>query len=201
MKIQSLPFVFWAAKSIFASASGADEAVIDRVLRDSNDAAAGKWSSLTENLGFSRILSDSKFDKVAEQVIDRTLSSTTPVASSSSCSFMPASQNDYYPEYAIAWRYLGISVDCNYQGNGHRSLQNNNGNMCARVLLYAVVRDISIHRQCCAILPSTHYHCTTLSTIVRGCQSWWESRTWSILLLWSYQWFMEPVCWKVHSRR
>jgi hypothetical protein len=142
MKIHILSFFLWVARLACSSASGADETLIDRVLRDSNDPSAGQWSSLTANLDFSRILTDKKYDKVADQVIDRTLSSTTPVASSSSCSFAPASENDYYPEYAIAWRYLGISVDCNYQGNGHRSLQNNNGNMCARVLLYAVVSAI-----------------------------------------------------------
>ena len=138
MKIHALSFLIWSLRSAFSAATDADEALIGRVLKDSNDKAAGLWSSLTPNLDFARILGDSKYDKVTEQILDRTLSSTTPVASSSSCSFLPNSENDYYPEYAIAWRYLGISVDCNYQGNGHRSLQNN-GNMCARVLLYAVV--------------------------------------------------------------
>ena len=139
MKLHSLSLLIWSLRSILSAASGQDETLIDRVLRDSNDKAAGLWSSLTPNLDFSRILGDSKYDKVTDQILDRALSATTPVASSSSCSFLPNSQNDYYPEYAIAWRYLGISVDCNYKGNNKRTLQNTGNNMCPRVLLYAVV--------------------------------------------------------------
>jgi hypothetical protein len=137
MKVHTISFLVWSLRSILSAASGADETLIGRILKDSNDQSAGQWSSLTPNLDFARILGDSKYDKVTEQILRTLSSSTEPVASSSSCSFLPST--DYYPEYAVAWRYLGISVDCNYQGNGHRSLENNNGNSCARVLLYAVV--------------------------------------------------------------
>jgi len=142
MKVNSLSFLAWSLRYVISAASGSvvDESLVDRILKDSNDLTAGLWSSLTPNLDFARILGDSKYDKVTEQILDRSLSTPTiPVASSSSCSFLPSSENDYYPEYAITWRYLGISVDCNYQGNGHRELENNNGKMCSRVLLYAVV--------------------------------------------------------------
>ena len=136
-----LSYLAWSLSFVLTRATISDETLISRLLKDSNDQAAGRWSSLTPNLDFSRILGDSKYDKVTEQILDRTLAtSTSATPSSSSCSFLPSSKNDYYPEYAIAWRFLGISVDCNYQGNGHRELQNNyNGAMCSRVILYAVV--------------------------------------------------------------
>lgn len=50
-----------------------------------------------------------------------------------------------YNEYAQAWRYMGLYIDCEYQAQNQqreRDLeeQNNNGNVCKRYLLWGAVR-------------------------------------------------------------
>jgi hypothetical protein len=67
--------------------------------------------------------------------------------------FVDSSGNEYEP-YALAWRYLGMYMDCDVDDFFYRRLnQNNNKNSdkCDRIILWAAVRH-------CVLSSETNKH-------------------------------------------
>jgi len=110
--------------------------LVDRLLVDaSGPSSSTDWISLAPDLSFLRINNDAKFDVTTDQILTRNLKSSD--SNSDNCAFLDS--NEEYPEYAVAWRMLGLSMDCDYAGNRRRRLEGGDDQGCTRVLLYAVV--------------------------------------------------------------
>jgi hypothetical protein len=115
----------------------------------------GNWASVTEEYQFVRASTDPKFDGATDEAVTRFLEDAAEGQSSSSNHYsqylkttgtgFEYSANAEYEQYQLAWRFLGLSIDCSITSSQNDSHDDEDGDdeSCARVLLYAVVGFLS----------------------------------------------------------